>query len=53
MTTHIYKGNKIIEYSDSCFTAFFFEEDGSINNKDFQCLKDAEKYLDEKGYSVE
>lgn len=57
MKEHIYKGNKIIEYEDGTFTAFFFpnfeEDDSNIDCKNFTSLEDAQHFLDDNGYSLE
>ena len=57
MKEHIYKGNKIIEYEDGTFTAFFFpnfeEDDSNIDCKNFTSLEDAQHFLDDNDYSLE
>lgn len=52
MKTHIYKGNQIIEYSETEFCAFYLNEDNEIENKQFPTLEKAQKFLDNGGYSL-
>ena len=57
MKEHIYKGNKIIEYADGTFTAFYFPnfdaDDCDIDHKTFSTLEDAQNFLDQHGYSID
>jgi hypothetical protein len=56
MKTHIYKGNKIVEYANNNFIAYYFADgdvDGDIQSKFFESLELAQKYLDDNNYSVE
>ena len=51
MKTHIYKGNKIVEYASNDFIAYYFA-DGDIQSKFFESLELAQKYLDDNNYSI-
>ena len=53
MTEHIYTGNKIIEYPDGTFTAYYLIAEDDIENKNFNTLEEAEKWLDDNGYSID
>lgn len=55
MKEHIYKGNKIIEYSDGTFEATHFadEDRDIIIGRDCRTLEEAHRYLDKNGYSIE
>lgn len=56
MKEYIYKGNKIVEYEKGLFMAYYMPDPTdplNIETKRFNALKDAERWLDENGYSVE
>jgi hypothetical protein len=56
MKVHIYKGNKIVEYADGTFDAYYMPDpDGSagVAVRTFKTLEEAQHFLDDDGYSLE
>lgn len=46
MKEHIYKENKIIEYSNNDFMDMAMNEDGDVSNKHFTSIENAKNWLD-------
>lgn len=56
MKEHCYKGNKIVEYEKELVMAYYIPDPTdplNIESKSFSSLKDAERWLDDNGYSIE
>ncbi len=53
MKKHHYKGNIIIEYSPTQFTAFYLNDDGDTETEDFITMQAAKNFLDGVGTSIE
>ena len=56
MKEHIYKGNKIVEYADGTFKAYYMpdpDDSSEIAVIDFNTLENAQHFLDNNGYSLD
>jgi hypothetical protein len=43
---HVYRENWIIEFSSACFHAFILNQDDEVEDKTFNALSKAKKWID-------